>query len=75
MKNRRNLNAIDCMPRSNPVARHAHRFNKAQVFKDKKLYRRKAKHAIQEAFPKAVVSVFGNAFYSDSSNVVTNVTD
>lgn len=51
MKKRRNLKEIDITPIHNPVAKHAHRFNKAQIFSDKTQYRRKDKHAKQEAFP------------------------
>lgn len=51
MKKRRNLNEIDILSVQNPVAKYAHRFNKAQAFADKSKYRRKAKHANQEAFP------------------------
>ncbi len=32
-------------PRNNPVAKHAARFQRAQVFRDRSKYRRKAKHA------------------------------
>lgn len=59
MKKRRNLNEIENIHRSNPVAKHAHRFNKAKVFDDKSQYRRKAKHPKQEAFPKVLVRIFG----------------
>lgn len=34
----------------NPVAKFAHQFNKAQVFKDKTKYQRKAKHKGKEPF-------------------------
>ncbi|MGR8940724.1 MAG: DUF7230 family protein [Gammaproteobacteria bacterium] len=51
MKKRINLNEIENNPRLNPVAKHAHRFNKTQVFNDRSQYRRKAKHPKQEAFP------------------------
>ncbi|MBD9358713.1 DUF7230 family protein [Methylomonas albis] len=37
-------------PSKNPVAKFAHRFNKAQVYADKTQYRRKAKHQGQEPF-------------------------
>ncbi len=40
---------------NNPVAKFAHRFNKAQVFADKRQYQRKAKHRGLEPF--AIVSV------------------
>lgn len=49
------------MQRLNPVAKHAHRFNKAKVFEDKSQYRRKAKHPKQEAFPKVLERIFGKA--------------
>ncbi|MGR9100277.1 MAG: DUF7230 family protein [Gammaproteobacteria bacterium] len=39
------------MAMQNPVARHAHRFNKAQAFRDKTKYSRKAKHKSAEPFP------------------------
>ncbi|MCX7087517.1 MAG: hypothetical protein NTV00_05600 [Methylococcales bacterium] len=35
---------------SNPVAKHAHKFNKAHIFRDKSQYTRKAKHSRSEAF-------------------------
>lgn len=34
----------------NPVAKHAHKFNRAQVFKDKTKYQRKIKHKGREPF-------------------------
>jgi len=40
----------DDIPVRNPVAKFAHRFNKAQVHADKCKYRRKAKHAGLEPF-------------------------
>jgi hypothetical protein len=43
------MNKIEEAPNQNPVAKFAHQFNKAQVFRDKTEYRRKAKHAKQEA--------------------------
>ncbi len=36
---------------NNPVAKFAHQFNKAQVYKDKSKYLRKIKHKNQEPFP------------------------
>lgn len=51
MKKRKNMNKIEELPNQNPVAKFAHQFNKAQVFPDKTEYRRKAKHAKQEASP------------------------
>lgn len=35
---------------NNPVAKHAHKFNKAQIYASKKAYSRKAKHANLESF-------------------------
>jgi hypothetical protein len=51
MKKRKNMNKIEEAPNQNPVAKFAHQFNKAQVFSDKTEYRRKTKHAKQEASP------------------------
>jgi hypothetical protein len=34
----------------NPVAKHAFKFNKAQIFRDKRQYTRKAKHNGSEPF-------------------------
>ena len=51
MKKRKNMNKIEEAPQQNPVAKFANHFNKAKVFADKTEYRRKAKHAKQEASP------------------------
>jgi hypothetical protein len=51
MKKRRNLKGIEIISIQNPVAKHAHQFNKAQIFYDKTQYRRKEKHKKQEVFP------------------------
>lgn len=40
---------------ANLVAKHAHQFNKAQIFRDKTQYRRKAKHPGRE--PLAIMSM------------------
>ena len=42
--------SVAALPMKNPVAKFAHRFNKAQVFADKRHYQRKAKHKGQEPF-------------------------
>ncbi len=42
MKKRSNPNKIDCIAIQNPVAKFAGQFNKAQIFADKKQYRRNA---------------------------------
>jgi hypothetical protein len=51
MKKSKKMNKIDDIAAQNPVAKFAHQFNKAQIFADKKDYRRKAKHAKQEVSP------------------------
>jgi hypothetical protein len=61
MKKRKNMNKIDAAPSQNPVAKFAHRFNKAQIFSAKSEYRRKAKHAKQEACPSILDRVNGQA--------------
>lgn len=68
MKKRRNLKEIADSPEQNPVAKYAGRFNKAKIFADKSKYRRKAKHAGQEAFPIHFAGSIGNAFCSGFSN-------
>jgi hypothetical protein len=37
--------------RRNPVAKHAHRANRATVFRDRTQYSRKTKHRAREPFP------------------------
>jgi len=49
MKKRKNTHKIECAVQQNPVAKFAHRFNKAHIFADKNQYRRNAKHRKQEA--------------------------
>ncbi len=58
----------------NPVAKFAHQFNKAQVFEDKRQYRRNNKHRKQEAplitFIQKVISETSCGFMSfDVCNV------
>ncbi|MDD2759623.1 MAG: hypothetical protein PHH11_04955 [Methylomonas sp.] len=52
------------VPINNPVAKFARQFNKAQVFADKRQYRRKAKHKGLEPF--SIVS--GEAIDKGSSS-------
>lgn len=54
MKKRKNMNEIEEGPKQNPVAKFAHRFNKAQIFTDKNHYSRKIKHGKQEVSPFAL---------------------
>ena len=49
MKKRNKTNNLQILP-NNPVAKFAHLFNKAQVYKDKTQYRRHGKHKGQEPF-------------------------
>lgn len=43
----------------NPVAKYAHHFNKAQVFKDKSKYQRRNKHKGKEPFPMMMSEIIG----------------
>ena len=43
----------------NPVAKHAHQFNKAQIFRDKTKYNRNAKHRKLEPLPIILEGVTG----------------
>lgn len=47
---------------NNLVAKHAHQFNKAQIFRDKTQYRRKAKHPGREPLPMMSMDVTGKGF-------------
>lgn len=49
-KNRKNKLILQQPTVKNPVAKYAHHFNKAQVFKDKTRYQRNTKHKGREAF-------------------------
>ncbi|MFI3120567.1 MAG: hypothetical protein QX203_11395 [Methylococcaceae bacterium] len=61
MKKRKNPNGAEIVPLQNPVAKYAHRFNKAQIFCDKRQYTRKAKHSRQEASPMVSNKIIGLA--------------
>lgn len=50
MRKQNKAKALADKPQHNPVAKFAHHFNKAQVFADKRQYRRKAKHSGLEPF-------------------------
>ena len=47
---KRKKKQIRVLETANLVAKHAHTFNKAVVFKDKTKYQRKAKHSKLDAF-------------------------
>jgi len=53
----------------NPVAKYAHRFNKACIFADKSKYRRNLKHRKQEASPITLGRVIGEAFCTVNQDV------
>ena len=59
---------LDDLPIKNPVAKFAHRFNKAQVFTDKRKYQRKAKHLGQEPFSIASTEVIEKGFMAQAAN-------
>lgn len=59
MKKRSNKNGRGNIPDQNPVAKYAHQFNKAHIFKDKSKYARKAKHSKQEVFPMSLIALLG----------------
>ncbi|MGZ8162088.1 MAG: DUF7230 family protein [Methylobacter sp.] len=67
MKKRRNLKGIEIISIQNPVAKHAHQFNKAQIFYDKTKYRRKNKHAEQEVFPIHLIGLLEKPLVSSFS--------
>ncbi len=51
MKKRKKAKELQDIAIKNPVAKFAGQFNRAQVFKDKTKYQRKAKHQGKEPFP------------------------
>ena len=55
MRKQNKAKGLDDLALKNPVAKFAHRYNKAQVFADKRKYQRKAKHSGLEPF--AIVSM------------------
>jgi stalled ribosome alternative rescue factor ArfA len=50
MKKRHKIKQLTVSVIKNPVAKYAHQFNKAQTFKDKTGYQRRAKHKGREPF-------------------------
>ncbi len=48
---------LSASPIKNPVAKFAHQFNRAQVFKDKTKYQRTAKHKGKEPFPMMLLAL------------------
>ncbi len=62
MKKRNKLKGLESSQIKNMVAKFAFQFNKAQVFKDKTKYQRKAKHQGKEPFPIMLYSSIGKGF-------------
>ncbi len=52
---------------NNLVAKHAHQFNKAQIFRDKTQYRRKAKHQGREPLPIMSMDAIGKGSSIETS--------
>ena len=62
MKKTKKLKELKAKQIKNPVAKFAFQFNKAQVFKDKTKYQRKAKHQDKEPFPMMFSNFIGKGF-------------
>ena len=62
MKKRKKTKGLEEIPNRNPVAKFAHNFNKAQTFKDKSKYCRKAKYKNMEPLPMLLINNIGNGF-------------
>lgn len=71
MRKQNKAKGLDDLALKNPVAKFAHRFNKAQVFADKRKYQRKAKHSGLEPF--SIVS--GEMIEKGSSALALNAAD
>ncbi len=50
MRKQTKAKGLKTVTANNPVAKFAHQFNKAHFFKDKRQYRRQAKHADLQPF-------------------------
>lgn len=64
MKKTKKLKGLAESLAKNPVAKFAHQFNRAQVYKDKTKYQRSAKHKGQEPFPMILLVVLEKVFGS-----------
>ncbi len=62
MKKRKKTRGLEEIPNRNPVAKFAHNFNKAQTFKDRSKYYRKAKHKNREPLPMLFTNNIGKGF-------------
>ena len=63
MKKRKQSKALETRQIKNPVAKFAFLFNKAQVFKDKTKYQRKAKHQGKEPFPIVLLTLLEKVYF------------
>lgn len=61
MKKHKKTNNLQTLP-NNPVAKFAHLFNKAKVYKDKTKYSRHGKHKGSEPFPMGFWSSLEKAY-------------
>lgn len=64
-----NLSLAELTLPNNPVAKHAHKFNQAKIYRDKTAYRRQAKHAHKEP---CIVSLTKGIMQGSSSPIVTS---
>ena len=67
MKKRRKTIKLVSVPLHNLVAKHAHQFNRAAVFKDKSKYNRKAKHKSSEPFSIINLMIEKGSVFMDST--------
>ncbi|MBE0434387.1 MAG: hypothetical protein IBX56_01130 [Methylomicrobium sp.] len=58
---------------ANLVAKHAHQFNKAQIFRDKTQYRRKAKHQGREPLPIMSMDAIGKGFSFENTPLYSKI--
>ncbi|WP_046060931.1 DUF7230 family protein [Methylotuvimicrobium alcaliphilum] len=58
---------------NNLVAKHAHQFNKAQIFRDKTQYRRKAKHQGREPLPIMSMDAIGKGFSIENTPLYSKI--
>lgn len=65
MRKQNSAKIIDTKKVNNPVAKFAHRFNKARVFTDKRQYQRKNKHSGLEPFSIAFGEAIEKGFKTD----------
>jgi len=63
MKKRKKARGLEEIPDRNLVAKFAHNFNKAQTFKDRSKYFRKAKHKNREPLPMLFTNNIGKGFF------------